>query len=114
MYPRMRNNAGTLATISVFDGQPNEMALTSYAIHFLQLSALLFAIEHFPDGTPKRWSVISEYLQQYAAFHNCREKESILDPLVVNCFPSGSHGKKLKIEFDGSIEVRCHYSKSLS
>ncbi len=81
------------------------MALTSYLVQYLQLSALIFAIEHFPEDTPSRWNAISMYVLQYVALQKSETQDDVIEPMTVNCFRPGQKGKKQKLEFDGSREV---------
>ena len=39
------------------------MAITVFAVNYLQLCALLFALDHFPANNPRRWEAIASYIE---------------------------------------------------
>ncbi len=60
------------------------MALTAFLVNYLQLSALLHALEHFPENTPKRWDAIATYiaLMQPSA---CSSDNTGMDKVIECC-----------------------------
>ena len=39
------------------------MGVTSFLVNYLQVSALLFALDHYPENTPRRWEAIAAYIE---------------------------------------------------
>ena len=37
------------------------MGVTSFLVNYLQVAALLFALDHYPENTPRRWEAIAAY-----------------------------------------------------
>ena len=77
------------------------MAFTKFVLTYLQLSALLFALDHFPENTPKRWEAIALYLDLA-----CRTDQTEYCPeitlneiLLSSSVPSP---KSRKVTFSGS------------
>ena len=57
------------------------MGASTFLVHYLQLSTLLFALDHFPDNVPKWWDAIANIFSQ--CHHQCcqiRNKAWIVIP----------------------------------
>ena len=39
------------------------MAITVFAVNYIHLCALLFALDHFPANNPRRWEAIASYIE---------------------------------------------------
>ena len=79
------------------------MGSKTFIITYLQLSALIFGLEHFPENTPKRWEAIALYLE-----HVNNDSVSDMCTLCVDTdeatdTSSGSR-KKTKAAFTGSAQ----------
>lgn len=49
------------------------MGITSFVVNYLQLSALLFALDHYPDNAPKRWEAIAAYIELMKPDSDCEQ-----------------------------------------
>ena len=79
------------------------MGSKTFIITYLQLSALIFGLEHIPENTPKRWEAIALYLE-----HVNNDSVSDMCTLCVDTdeatdTSSGSR-KKTKAAFTGSAQ----------
>ena len=72
---------------------------------YLQLAALLFAMNHFPEGLPKRWDTVSLYVELC-----CKKEDSqSLDQLnmahisveIASDLPGGEPRKRMRKSFTG-------------
>ena len=45
------------------------MGASTFLVNYLQLSTLLFALDHFPDNVPKWWDAIANIFSQ--CHHQC-------------------------------------------
>ncbi len=80
------------------------MALTTLLVNYLQLSAFLFGLEHFPNNTPKRWEAISIYLGLLQPSVSEESEQRIMECFTIECSHSlgNSKGKKKKRQFSGT------------
>ena len=49
------------------------MGITSFVVNYLQVSALLFALDHYPDNVPKRWEAIAAYIELMKPDSDCEQ-----------------------------------------
>jgi len=49
------------------------MGITSFVVNYLQLSALLFALDHYPDNVPKHWEAIAAYIELMKPDSDCEQ-----------------------------------------
>ena len=43
--------------------------MASYELNYLQLADLLYALDHFPPKTPKRWEEVADYMSKRKALY---------------------------------------------
>jgi len=43
--------------------------MASYEVDYLQLADLLYASDHFPPNTPKRWEEVAHYMSKRKALY---------------------------------------------
>ncbi len=75
------------------------MALTALLVNYLQLSAFLFGLEHFPNNTPNRWEAMSIYLGLLQTSVSGESEQWILECFTIECSHSLGKGKKQERQF---------------
>lgn len=80
------------------------MGMRSYLVNYLQISALLFALDHFPENTPKRWQAIALYVELASSVRDDHRSE-----LITECFTPSEENernacrtKRIKCQFQGT------------
>ena len=68
------------------------MGAQAFLVTYLQVSALLFAVEHFPENTPKRWEAIALYLE----YHHEQNSDQIFDTFTISHPEACNTGSKRK------------------
>ena len=68
------------------------MGAQAFLVTYLQVSALLFAVEHFPENTPKRWEAIALYLE----YHHEQNSDQIFDTFTISHSEACNTGSKRK------------------
>ena len=74
------------------------MGAKAFLVTYLQVSALLFAVDHFPENTPKRWEAIALYLEH----HHEQNNDQMFDTFTIAHPDHGSKRKCSKEIFTGS------------
>ena len=82
-----------------------EMGMRSYLVNYLQISALLFALDHFLENTPKRWQAIALYVELTSSMH---DGDHGSEP-ITECF---THSEEYKRADSFSKRIKCCFQRT--